>query len=299
MKLHSVPVVPLKSFPDITEAKIQNSIADDPAIIGLGPLVYIGRERAQTGGGRLDLLLSDEDDELRFTVEIQLGRTDPSHIIRTIEYWDLERRQNPGIDHIAVIVAEEVTKRFYNVISLLSESVPLIALQVAAIKTDQGIGLIFTKVHDTAELYFGSSEDNTPELATDRSYWEKKRGSTETIEMADAILDLIHRFSPNASLNYNKHYIGVQIDGVSKNFVTLRAQRKLLRFDPKIPHSVELDEKIEDLGLLTLPYDKKHSAYRMKLRRQDLASHEQLLLELLETAFNLREGEGNGSVNFA
>ncbi len=42
-----------------------------------------------------------------YEVEIQLDQTDPSHIIRTIEYWDIEKRRNPNYEHQAVIVAEE------------------------------------------------------------------------------------------------------------------------------------------------------------------------------------------------
>ena len=30
---------------------------------------------------------------------------DESHIIRTIEYWDIERRRYPQYEHVAVIVA--------------------------------------------------------------------------------------------------------------------------------------------------------------------------------------------------
>ena len=67
--------------------------------------------------GRLDLLLEDPDPEAatRYEVEIQLGATDESHIIRTVEYWDIERKRYPQYEHCAVIIAEEVTSRFLNV----------------------------------------------------------------------------------------------------------------------------------------------------------------------------------------
>jgi len=47
--------------------------------------------------------------DARYEIEIQLGATDPSHIIRTIEYWDTEKERYPQYDHCAVIVAEEIT----------------------------------------------------------------------------------------------------------------------------------------------------------------------------------------------
>ena len=54
-----------------------------------------------------------------------LGALDESHIIRTIEYWDVERQRFPTHDHRAVIVAEEITSRFFNVIRLLNRAVPM------------------------------------------------------------------------------------------------------------------------------------------------------------------------------
>lgn len=56
-----------------------------PLKIGLGDLTLIQRERAQGKAGRLDLLLSDPDQGRRYEVELMLGATDASHVIRTIE----------------------------------------------------------------------------------------------------------------------------------------------------------------------------------------------------------------------
>jgi len=75
--------IDIKSHPELNEKWVQEIIAKDPAIIGLGELILKDKERIQPKAGRLDLLLQDEDE--RFEVEIQLGKTDESHIIRTIE----------------------------------------------------------------------------------------------------------------------------------------------------------------------------------------------------------------------
>ena len=53
------------------------------------------------------------DNDARYEIEIQLGATDPSHIVRTIEYWDMEKKRYPQYDHCAVIIAEEITGRNY------------------------------------------------------------------------------------------------------------------------------------------------------------------------------------------
>jgi hypothetical protein len=99
----------LKLHNELDEKWIQKLIADDLAILGLGDLVLRDKERIQPRAGRLDLLLQDPD---RYEVEVQLGATDEAHIIRTVEYWDIERKRYPQYEHCAVLVAEDITSRF-------------------------------------------------------------------------------------------------------------------------------------------------------------------------------------------
>ncbi len=138
----------LKLHPELNERWVQDRIAEDPSILGLGDLVLRDKERIQPRAGRLDLLLQDAVSNRRYEVEVQLGRTDESHIIRTIEYWDIERKRYPQYDHCAVIVAEDITSRFLNVISLFNGSVPLIAIQMNVIKLGDQVSLLFTTVLD-------------------------------------------------------------------------------------------------------------------------------------------------------
>lgn len=51
---------------------MQDLIANDPAILGLGDLVLRDRERIQPRAGRLDLLLQDPETKRRYEVELQL-----------------------------------------------------------------------------------------------------------------------------------------------------------------------------------------------------------------------------------
>src|SRR3989344_9619985 len=110
--------ISLVNNPVLTEKWVQEIIANDHSVLGLGDLILKDKERIQPKAGRLDLLLQDADSERRYEGEIQLGKTDESHIIRTIEYWDNERKRYPQYDHVAVIVAEDITSRFSNVIGL-------------------------------------------------------------------------------------------------------------------------------------------------------------------------------------
>ena len=122
--------VSLKDHPKYNERWLQKRIYEDPSLLGLGNLKVRDTERRQPSGGRLDMLLVDPETDKRYEVELQLGATDASHVIRTIEYWDEERKRYPRFEHIAVIVAEDVTSRFLNVIGLFNRAIPLIALQL-------------------------------------------------------------------------------------------------------------------------------------------------------------------------
>jgi hypothetical protein len=111
----------------------------------------LAKERFQSGGGRLDILLKDSDEDTMYEVEVMLGETDETHIIRTIEYWDNEKRRWPQRQHIAVLVAEHINRRFFNVIHLLSNSIPIVAIQAALLQNGTSKSLFFTKVLDTYE----------------------------------------------------------------------------------------------------------------------------------------------------
>lgn len=117
----------------------------------------------------MDILLQDAEINKRYEIEIQLGKTDESHIIRTIEYWDIERKRYPQYEHCAVIIAEEITSRFLNVISLFNGNIPLIAIQLTAYKNGDDYFLTFNTV--LAEMNLGLvEEDEEVSAVTDRHY---------------------------------------------------------------------------------------------------------------------------------
>ena len=51
--------ISLKKNSEYSEKWLQDTIADDPTILGLGELDVIDRERTQESSGRLDMLLAD------------------------------------------------------------------------------------------------------------------------------------------------------------------------------------------------------------------------------------------------
>jgi hypothetical protein len=273
----------LASHPEYREKWVQDRIAESPSILGLGDLILKDKERIQPRAGRLDLLLQDQDLTTRYEVEIMLGNTDESHLIRTIEYWDVERRRYPQYDHYAVIVAEDITSRFLNVIGLFNGFIPLIALQMTALKFDDQISLVFTKVVDAVSLG-RDDEDEEVQAVTDRNYWETERGTKETVAIADEMLELIKTFAPRMELKYNRYYIGLAKDDQPNNFAIFFPKRSSFHTNIYIKSSTEIDKQLEAAGLDVMDYDKRGGAYRLRLSKTDIKKHANLLIRLLKTA---------------
>jgi len=288
MKHVRLKTISLKNHPQFNERWLQDVIAEDPSILGIGDVFLKDKERIHAGAGRLDLLLQDNDGHSRYEVEIQLGATDESHIIRTIEYWDIERKKYPQYDHTAVIVAEDITSRFLNVVGLFNGYIPIMAIQVVAIETSDGIGLQFTKVLDTVKLGYLDEDEETAE-PTDRNFWETVRGTKKTVALADRILDIAKAFAPTAELSYNKHYIGTWVDGRACNFAVLRPQKNALRLEIHLPQSEELDDLITKADLDFLDYDKRWGNYRLKLSDQDISEKQGTLSDLLKQSYEIRK----------
>ena len=278
----------LKGHPTLSEKWIQNLIAEDPSILGLGNDLFLrDKERRQPRGGRLDLLLEDTETRRRYEVEIQLGATDESHIIRTIEYWDIEKKRYPQYDHCAVIIAEDITSRFLNVISLFNSTLPLIAIQMRALKVGENMTVVFTKVMDELQRGLDDDDEDAEVASTDRAHWEK--GATaETVALADQILDILREFDPSLNLTYTKHYIGLEKDGQPFNFVSFNPKKKYLVFRIKLPRTDELDEKIDEAGFVTLLYNTHHALYRLRVTKDDIQSKSEILKELSRLAYEHR-----------
>jgi predicted transport protein len=273
----------LKEHPILNERWVQQIIADDPSILGLGDLVLKDKERIQPRAGRLDLLLQDAETNRRYEVEVQLGKTDESHIIRTIEYWDIERKRYPQYDHCAVIVAEDITSRFLNVVSLFNGFIPLIVVQMNAIKIGDQVSLVFTTVLDELPLGLVDEDEEIKEV-TDRAYWEK-HGTKATVGMADELLEIIKTFDKELELKYNKFYVGLAKNGQPNNFAVFRPQKNSLRLEPRLKREDEMEEKLEAAGLDVMDYDKKWGRYRIRLSKGDIKKHSEFLTNLLRSAY--------------
>ena len=277
-----VKTISLKNNPTYNEAWVQRILFENPELLGIGNVTSRDKEVAQPTGGFLDILLQDEDDATRYEVEVQLGATDPSHIIRTIEYWDIEKKRYPDCNHIAVIVAEDITARFFNVISLFNSAIPLIAIKMSAIEQPNGkVGLLFTKVLDLVPR--STRDDETPELV-DRSFWCKK-ATKHTVELAEKYLEVIQQFEPKITFSFTKFYLGTWIDGRVNNSVIMRPKKKYLNIEIRLERSSEIDALIEESDF-DLDYISRDGRYRIQVDAKTSEKGEKLVEELMRKAYD-------------
>src|SRR6266705_162394 len=265
----------------VTESWLESHIESDPTILRLGDVAIIERQRRQEKAGRLDLLLEDESGDKRYEVALMLDSSDESHLIRTVEYWDIERRKWPGYEHCAVLIAEDVTTRFLNVISLFSGSAPFVVIQVNALHVEGKLVLTFVKVLDSRTLRTDESV-GLKEKATDRAYWIENAG-TSTVELAEKCIAIINEVATvTRKPSYNKYYIGLNDGARPGNFVTLKPRKSFLRvkFEALSTTDAWL-KRLQDSGLES---DVKNEDLRVFLTPKDFDERRELLTELLQEA---------------
>ena len=258
---------------------LQAVIADNPKILGLGDDVeLVDKERRQPSGGRLDLLLKNDNSNERFELEVQLGATDETHIVRTIEYWDIERRRYPGVDHVAVIAAEEISGRFFNVVGLFGNHIPLVALKVTAFQSTEGkTPLHFYKILDTRDLVSSVLDEEQNEEANE-AYWVGR--STK------AMIDLSHKVIAEISSGkprYTKYYISTTVSGEpAAAKLILHPRKNYIWVRVALPEKDDITEKLLETSIFDCY---KRGSYWFRLSQDDeFQQNKKILADLYRKA---------------
>ncbi len=107
-----------------------------------------------------------------------------------------------------MIVAEEITNRFFNVIGLLNKAIPIVALQLNAFLMGDKLCLNFVRVLDVME----EGEDEGEQV--DRKYWET-RGSKKSLDLMDGIIALVPKEAGEIRVKYNRHHVALGTSGTN------------------------------------------------------------------------------------
>jgi hypothetical protein len=142
----------------------------------------------------------------------------------------------------------EICSRFLNVISLFNGAVPLIAIQMRALRIGDVLTLDFTTVVDELTRGLVDEDEDAQSAPADRAYWEAK-ANKETVALADELLTFAQASDPTLGLNYTKFYIGLQRNGQVCNFATFRPRKTRLVLGVRLPETEELtreDRRLRD-----------------------------------------------------
>ncbi len=201
----------------LDEFWLQEKICENPSILTLGNLNVVYKE-TESGGGRLDILLIDRSDDTMYEVEVMLGKTDESHIVRTIAYWDNEQRKWPQRQHFAVLVAESFEKDFFRIIYRFSHSIPIIAIQVNMVEVAGNKALHFSKIIDTFTEPEEEPEKEYKKI--DEADWNES--SPSSLEAAKILHEIVKPIYPDSKLHYVQNYISILVKGKSRFAVRKR-----------------------------------------------------------------------------
>lgn len=259
----------------LDEYWLQDYICQNPSCLGLGDIELVSREKKQSSGGRLDILMKGSDEEL-YEIEVMLGETDETHIIRTIEYWDIEKKKRPKRQHTAVLVAEKINTRFYNVINLLSHSVPIIGIQANLYKTSENqVSMIFTKIIDSFE------EPEIEEEGEALHGLELLKGkSPEAAQVIERLTPIVVNSCADNRINHRKNGATVFIGGEKKITVTKRGNKQAsvqYKISDENRNSVE-----ELLDSKAISYDFKGGFIRIWLTPALLEEHMDVHRQIIE-----------------
>jgi hypothetical protein len=284
LKLRKAKPERLRSL-GLDETWLQEQISKDPSLLELGDLDLLRKEKMQATGGRIDFLMADPDGQTRYEIEVMLGEVDASHIIRTIEYWDAEHQRYPTLEHRAVIVAEEITSRFFNVIRLLNRAIPMIAIQLSAFRIGDEIVLQFTRVLDVLE-FGGDPEDDESAEPVDRGYWEKK-ANPESLAIVEAVRKLTPTTQGEPRITYNKHHIALGTSGYNFCWFHPRKTTPHCNMHIKIgaEQRVEAIRRLEEAGIEAGNHSR--SSIRLHLKAKDFQEHNDLIAEIIRGAEEL------------
>lgn len=225
-----------------------------------------------------------EGNEKRYEVEIMLGKINESHIIRAIEYWDIERKRYPNYEHCAVVIAEDITSRFLNIIGLFNGQIPIIAIQLNALSINDDLVLDFVKVLD--ELTVGEEEDEVA-VKKDRTFWNNK-ANAETLELVDECGNLLKELDSELALSYTQNYIGVVKRNRPLNFVIFLPKQKFLRAEIKVSEIELWTSKIEENEFEIVSIGKRSGRIKFRIVKNDIANKRVFLKELFQVSYTER-----------
>ncbi len=167
-----------------------------------------------------------------------------------------------------------INRRFFNVIHLLSHSIPIIAIQVALLESSDKRSLFFTTVLDTfEEVDDGTSIDGK---TYKRDYWTET--AKWTLETAETLLTFTRDIFTDPALSYVKHYVAITVSGHNYFWLHKRSSNKsLLGF--RMAQALQ-DETAALLDGNDITYVRKPREFLLTVDKQMIEKHRDVMRSL-------------------
>lgn len=109
-----------------------------------------------------------------------------------------------------------------------------------------------------------ASEDDEQFEVTDRKYWENK-STPKMLKEMDSIFSDMQDIIGGYSLKYNKFYIGMAKDGISKNFLMFRPKKNYIYLVFKGHDDSDLIQTAEENGI-EITYKSRWKEYYLRIK---------------------------------
>jgi hypothetical protein len=177
-----------------------------------------------------------------------------------------------------------VTARFLNVIALFAGSIPIVAIQLNALRVGNQVALDFVKVLDQRQL----REDDTGEAGgatepdVDRSTWEARVG-TAIMKACDRIAQIANEIAdPRLELKYKKGGVALSVPGSFFNALVFWPKKGFIRIPFRVADPETWVKRLSEAGVEA---DLKGATQVVvRLRNSDFEQHEEPLRELIHQA---------------
>ena len=160
---------------------------------------------------------------------------------------------------------------------------PIIAIQLKAIKVDGKLSVIFTKVLDELNRGLVGEDEDVQSPAT-RAHWES-RSSPASMAMVDKVLTVVRQFEAKLDLRDTNTYITFTKDNVLHNFAWLFPQKRSLGVKISTSDAENVADRIK-AAELDGKFNAKSQTYMFWLTEEALQQSAGLVREILEWQHN-------------
>lgn len=169
-------------------------------------------------------------------------------------------------------------------IALFNKSIPIIAIQLNALKLNDKLVLNFTKVLDEASYALVYEEE--PQIVTYKREDFEKTIPKDILALADISFDILTEINSNLQKTYTKNYIGIQNGNRPSNFIVFSLKQNFLRPEVSISNLDEWATKLSEAGIEIVNKNQRNSRLSFRLTKKDFDSNRELLKLLFEESYN-------------